>query len=317
MKRWWFLLMGALLVLGAAGCRKEAGTEGRTGKLRVVATIFPVYEFARNVAGDRAEVTMLLPPGVEPHSFEPRPEDIVRVHKADLLVMTNPAMEPWAGGLVQGSGSTTLTVVDASRGARLLKTAGDADHDHDHDGEKGHRHGGIDPHLWLDFANARVMVDNIAAALEARDPANREYYRANAAAYGEKLAALDARYRAGLATCAKRTFLHGGHFAFGYLANRYGLTYESAYAASADAEPTPAKLAALVKKIRQEGLKVIYTEELLDPRTAETIARETGAAVLMLNGAHTIGRDDLARGVTFLSLMERNLENLRVGLQCR
>ncbi|WP_298438440.1 zinc ABC transporter substrate-binding protein, partial [Geobacter sp.] len=262
---------------------------------------------------DRAEVTMLLPPGMEPHSFEPRPEDIVRLHKADLFIYTNPAMEPWAAGLVKGAAAANLTVVDASRGARLLKMAGEGDHGV----EKGEHYGGIDPHLWLDFANARVMVANIAAALEARDPANRAYYRANAVAYEAKLADLDERYRVGLATCAKRTFLHGGHYAFGYLAHRYGLHYESAYAAGAEAEPTPAKLAELVQKIRQEGLKVIYTEELLDPRTAETIARETGATVLMLNGAHTIGRDDLARGVTFLSLMERNLQNLRMGLQCR
>ncbi|WP_298271542.1 metal ABC transporter substrate-binding protein [Geobacter sp.] len=311
MRRWLLLLLGLLVVVsGAPGCTNKGEKAGTGGKLRVVATIFPVYDFARNVAGDRAEVTMLLPPGMEPHSFEPRPEDIVRLHKADLFIYTNPAMEPWAAGLVKGAGAANLTVVDASRGARLLKTAGGDDHDGDH-------HGGIDPHLWLDFANARVMVANIAAALEARDPANRGYYRANAAAYEAKLADLDERYRQGLATCAKRTFLHGGHYAFGYLANRYGLHYESAYAAGADAEPTPARLAELVKKIRQEGLKVIYTEELLDPRTAETIARETGATVLMLNGAHTIGRDDLARGVTFLSLMERNLENLRVGLQCR
>lgn len=309
----------AVLILAfcAAGCRgRDEAKPGAAGKLRVVTTIFPVYEFARNLAGDRAEVTMLLPPGMEPHSFEPRPEDIVRVHKADLFVYTNPAMEPWAAGIVKGSGAERLTVVDASRGARLLKANGGG---HDHGAEKGHHEdeGGIDPHLWLDFANAGVMVENIAAALEAKDPANRDFYRANAAAYGAKLAALDERYRSTFATCAKRTFLHGGHFAFGYLANRYGLQYQSAYAASANAEPTPARLAALVKKIRQEGLTVIYTEELLDPRTAETVARETGARVLMLNGVHTIGRDDLARGATFLSLMEQNLDNLKVGLQCR
>lgn len=303
------------LALCGAGCRSKDEKPGGAGKLRVVTTIFPVYEFARNLAGDRAEVTMLLPPGMEPHSFEPRPEDIVRVHKADLFVYTSPAMEPWAAGIVKGSGAARLTVVDASRGARLLKANGGG---HDHGEEKGHHdEGRIDPHLWLDFANARVMVENIAAALEATDPANRDFYRANAAAYEAKLTALDERYRSTLASCAKRTFLHGGHFAFGYLANRYGLQYQSAYAASADAEPTPARLAALVKKIRQEGLTVIYTEELLDPRTAETVARETGATVLMLNGAHTIARDDLARGATFLSLMERNLDNLRVGLQCR
>lgn len=313
------LLCVMVLALGAAGCRKEEKGGTAAGKLRVVTTLFPLYDFARNVAGEKAEVTLLLPPGMEPHSFEPRPEDIVRIHKAALFVYTSPAMEPWAADIIKGAGAKGLVVVDASRGARLLKAGEEHGHEAEHRGGRGEHHDGegTDPHIWLDFANARVMVDNIAAALAERDPANREFYLANARAYSARLAALDERYRAGLATCAKRVFLHGGHFAFGYLADRYGLRYEAAFAVSADAEPTPAKLAGLVRQIREEGLRHVYTEELIDPRTAETIARETGATILMLHGAHTIGRDELARGATFISLMERNLESLRKGLQCR
>lgn len=306
------------LAAAAAGCRKDAEQDaGGSGRLRVVATIFPVYEFARAVAGDKAGVTMLLPPGMEPHSFEPRPEDIVRVGRADLFIYTNRYMEPWAAKIVKGAGGGKLTVVDASQGAKFLKAGNGEDHDGHDDGEHGHEGEGMDPHLWLDFTNAQLMVDTIAAALAERDPANRAVYLANAAAYRAKLVDLDERYRAGLAACATRTVLHGGHFAFGYLASRYGLRYESAYAVSADAEPTPAKLAKLVKQVRAEGLKHIYTEELLDPRTAETIARETGASILMLHGAHTVSKADLDRGGTFISLMEKNLASLREGLQCR
>ncbi|WP_306535715.1 metal ABC transporter substrate-binding protein [Geobacter sp.] len=314
-------IVAILLVLTltvAVGCRKTADQDaGGSGKLRVVATIFPVYEFARAVAGDKAEVTMLLPPGMEPHSFEPRPEDIVRVSRADLFVYTNRYMEPWAGEIVKGAGKGNLSVVDASRRAKFLKAGAGENHDGHDDGEHGHGGEGMDPHLWLDFTNAQRMVDTIAGALAERDPANRAVYLANAAAYRAKLADLDERYRTGLATCATRTVLHGGHFAFGYLANRYGLRYESAYAVSADAEPTPAKLAKLVKQVRAEGLTHIYTEELLDPRTAETIARETGASILMLHGAHTVAKADLDKGVTFIALMEKNLASLREGLQCR
>lgn len=318
MKRIALFILVMVLAMAAAGCRKTAEQEAAgSGKLRVVATIFPVCEFARVVAGDKAHVTMLLPPGMEVHSFEPRPEDIVRVSRADLFIYTNRYMEPWAGEIVKGAGSSRLTVVDASRGAKFLKAGDGATHAGHDDGEHGHGGEGMDPHLWLDFSNAQRMVDTIAAALADRDPANRSVYLANAAAYRRKLAELDDRYRTGLATCATRTVLHGGHFAFGYLANRYGLRYESAYAVSADAEPTPAKLAALVKQVRAEGLKYIYTEELLDPRTAETIARETGASILMLHGAHTVSKTDLDKGVTFIGLMEKNLENLRKGLQCR
>ncbi|RNC69202.1 MAG: zinc-binding protein [Desulfuromonadales bacterium] len=323
MRRTGLLLLGIILVaLCTAGCQKRERAQVPSGKLKVVATLFPLYDFARNVAGDRAEVTLLLPPGMEAHSFEPKPADIVRISKADLFLYTNRAMEPWAEELVKGVDAKNLVVVDTSRGARLLK-ARDED-EHGHGGEKGgvaegnhHDEGGIDPHIWLDFVNARTMVDTIAAAFAAQDPANRDAYLANAAAYKAKLAALDDRYRAGLATCAKRVFLHGGHFAFGYLAQRYGLRYESALAVSADAEPTPRKLAGLVRQMKAEGLRVVYTEELIDPRTTETIARETGATILTLHGAHNVSRDDLAKGATFLDFMDRNLENLRKGLQCR
>jgi zinc transport system substrate-binding protein len=160
------------------------------------------------------------------------------------------------------------------------------------------------------------MVDNILAGLIAKDPANREYYTANALAYKAQLAELDNQYRKGLSTCQKKVFLHGGHYAFGYLANRYGLRYESAYAVSADSEPTPAKIMDLIQKMRTNGLRYVYTEELVEPRIADTIARETGATILRLHGAHNISKDDLAEGATFLSHMDRNLKNLRIGLQC-
>jgi len=324
MKRTAVLLAVCLALIAlVASCEKKPVETGKDGRPRIVTTLFPLYDFARNIAGDKAEVHLLLPPGMESHSFEPKPDDIVRINKSALFVYTNRFMEPWAADIIAGLDTRRTLVVDASRGARLLKAGHNGEHDHaeeghHHAGEAAHHHGdGIDPHLWLDFANARIMVDNILAGLVARDPAHRDFYTANATAYKAKLADLDERYRKGLAACEKRMFLHGGHYAFGYLANRYGLHYEAAYAVTADAEPSPAKIAGLIKKIRVNNLRYIYTEELVEPRTADTIARETGARVLRLNGAHNIGRDDLAAGVTFLSLMEQNLNNLKIGLQCR
>ncbi|MRR33704.1 zinc-binding protein [bacterium] len=305
-----------LLAALCTSCENKLVDTGKAGKLRVITTLFPLYDFTRSIGGDKVDVVLLLPPGMESHSFEPKPDDIVRINKADLFVYTNRFMEPWASDIIAGLDTGKTMVVDASRGARLLKSGRSDTHDH---GETdGHDHGeGMDPHLWLDFANAKIMVDNILAGLVARDPAHRDFYTANAAGFKAKLTDLDERFRKGLAVCDKRIFLHGGHFAFGYLANRYGLRYESAYAVTADAEPSPAKIAELITKIRSNGLRYIYTEELVEPRVTDTIARETGATILKLHGAHNIGRDDLAAGVTFLSLMEQNLKNLRLGLQCR
>lgn len=313
------LFFGILLLICAANlsaCQKKGAPATAEKKLTVVTTLFPLYDFVRTIGGDRADVTLLLPPGLEPHSFEPKPADVMKVNKADIFVFTNEYMEPWAKSFINGLPGANVTIVNTSKGVTLLKSGPEEAHEGEH-GEDHHHHGGMDPHIWLDFANARIMVDNILAAMVAKDPANRDYYTARAAAYKAELTKLDDEYKAGLANCSKRIFLHGGHYAFGYLAKRYGLQYLSASAVNADAEPTPAKLAELVKLMRSNGLKYVFSEELLSPRSAETIAKETGATVLLLHGAHNISKDDFAGGVTFIMLMKKNLENLRTGLECR
>lgn len=308
------LLFSCVVILCA--CQKKEAQAPAEKKLTVVTTLFPLYDFARAIGGDRADVTLLLPPGLEPHSFEPKPADVMKVNKADIFVFTNEYMEPWAKNFINGLPATNITIVDTSKGVTFLKAGPEEENEGEH-GDGHHHHGGMDPHIWLDFMNAQIMVDNILAAMVIKDPANRDYYTARAVAYKAELKELDDEYRTGLADCGKRLFLHGGHYAFGYLASRYGLQYQSASAVNADAEPTPAKLAELVKLIRATGLKYVYSEELLSSRSADTIAKETGATVLLLHGAHNISKDDLARGVTFIALMKKNLENLRTGLECR
>jgi zinc transport system substrate-binding protein len=316
------------LSLVCACQKKEAPAPVQAQKrLKVVTTLFPLYDFARSIGGDKADVTLLLPPGVEAHSFEPKPEDVVRIGASDLFVFTNEYMEPWAVKFIKNIADKPVMAVDASRGAALLKAGveegpegghGDGGKrldEHAAEGRHGHS-GGMDPHIWLDFANAQIMVDNIAAGMCLKDPVNRDFYLLNAARYKAGLKELDDEFKAGLANCRKRVFLHGGHFAFGYLAHRYGLRYLSASAVNADAEPTPASLIALLKEMKANGLKYVFSEELISPRTAEIISSESGASILMLHGAHNIGRDDLASGATFVSLMKKNLANLRTGLQC-
>lgn len=305
----WSVAALLALVLILPGCRKH---EEHNGKLQVVATLFPLYDFAKRIGGDKAQVSLLLPPGVEPHSFEPRPENIVRVNKADLFIYTNSTMEPWAAGIIAGVDKGRVGIVEGGKGIPLMPAPEVDEHEHAHQHEED---AGVDPHVWLDFDNARLIAGNILAAYVSRDPSNQAYYRQNAAGLDGDLAALDKRYRETLAQCPKKVFLHGGHYAFGYLARRYGLKYVSASAVNADAEPTPSKLAELVKLMRRERLSYVYTEELLSPRVAETIARETGAQVLMLRAAHNLTRDELTGGVSFVSLMDENLRNLKTGLQ--
>lgn len=312
-----------ILILICFGCSKksDSGKDTSAKRLSVVTTLFPLYDFAKNIAGSKADVQLLLPPGVEPHSFEPKPEDIVRISKADIFVYTNRNMETWAEKIIKSVDSQRLKVIDSGAGVNYITAvAVDSDGGHEDSKHSHNKHGQaatLDPHIWLDFSNSVKMVDNILAGFIAADPANVKYYTDNAAAFKDRLAALDKRYSEGLASCETRKILQGGHFTFGYLARRYKLDYHSLSGVSSESEPSAVKMAGMVRQIKKQGLKYIFAEELLSPRLSETLATEAGVAVLKLHGAHNLGRDDFQRGVTFIGLMEENLANLQRGMACR
>lgn len=312
------ILLLTLLLIGGlflSACSKPESAAPTATKLQVVTSLFPLYDFVRQIGGDQVEVTLLLPPGVEAHSFDPKPEDILRVNRAGLFIYTHKAMEVWAATIAKSADPARVTIVDASVGAQLRPSSGDAD---EHDAHAHvHNAGAIDPHLWLDFANAQVMVRNIAEAMASKDPAHRELYLRNAAAYVTRLNTLDADYRRSLADCKQRALLQGGHFALGYLTARYGLEYHAAAAVNPEAEPTAATMAALVKQMRRQDLCYLFSEELVSPKLAETIAKEAGGSVLLLSAAHNVSKVDFERGITFVEIMERNLKNLQIGLECR
>lgn len=319
-----FMILMVLLSLSlssACARSKDSQNEGnRSGRLTVVATLFPLYDFARNIAGDRVEVKLLLPPGAEPHSFEPRTSDMVMLNHADIFIYTNKIMEPWTEKLLKGTQGREPFVVDASQGVRFIEGSIDGSEERKsgkHGAGNEHEAHGADPHIWLDFNNAQTMVDTIAGAFIARDPSNKDTYTRNAEAYKARLEGLDIAYQKGLSNCRKKIFINGGHYTFGYLANRYGLRYRAAYGFSPDAEPTARNLAEISKTLRQEGLDHLFYEELLSPRIADTIAKETGATLLKLHGAHNISKEEFHANRTFIELMERNLDNLMTGLQCR
>ena len=294
--------------------RNEKMTAGQK-KLKVVATLFPLYDFARQVGREKIEVNLLLPPGVEAHAFEPRPADIKRIQDSDIFLFTNKLMEPWVGGLLKGIDTRSLTIVDTSKGITLLqRSSKHGDEEHSHADESGN----ADPHIWLDLSNAMRMVDMIASQFIVKDPRDKDFYAKNADEYKKKLEELDKKYKNTLSYCRNRVIVHAGHFAFGYLTKRYGITYVSAYKGfSPDAEPTPRRLVEITKNVRKYGVNYIYYEELAAPRVAEVIANETGCGLLLLHGAHNVTREEMESGVTFISLMEKNLENLKAGLQCQ
>jgi zinc transport system substrate-binding protein len=290
------------------GCAKRSEGPVQMKKLRVVTTLFPLYDMAKKIGADKVDASLLLPPGVEAHSFEPKPSDIFKINEADIFVYTGKFMEPWAADLIKGAAHKNLLVIDASRGTKMIPGVfQDADEPA----------GSLDPHIWLDFDNAKVMVKNIVQAFQLQDSANKDFYERNADDYCGKLTGLDALYKKTLATCKDREIVYGGHYAFGYLARRYGLKYLAAQGVSPDAEPTANDLIKLVEQIRKGRIKYVFYEELTSPKIAETIAGETKARMLLLNAAHNVSRDQVAQGISFFDILRRDLDNLKVGLSCQ
>jgi zinc transport system substrate-binding protein len=279
-----------------------------SNKITIVTTLFPLYDMAKNIGADKAAVSMLLPPGMEPHTFEPKPGDIMKINEADVFVYTGRFMEPWAEDIIKGVINKKLIVVDTSKGTKMIPAVSP---------DKEEPVGALDPHIWLDFDNAKIMVDNIAEALEAKDPADKAFFKQKAADYNKQLTELDAAFRTALSTCKKREIVYGGHYAFGYMAKRYGLKYMAAQGVSPDAEPTANDLARLVEQIKKDHITYVFYEELTSPKIAETIAGETHAKLLLLNPAANLIKDQFRRGISFFDILHADLENLKIGLECR
>jgi ABC-type metal ion transport system, periplasmic component/surface adhesin len=305
------LFLFSLVLFSLFSACQPAEDEGKSdGKLKVVATIFPIYDFARNIGGDRVKVTMLLPPATDAHNYELKPEDIVKVSKADIFLFTNFEMEQWAYKIIKSAGEKTNVLSVETGSGTVLLPLNDGD-EHEKDASR------FDPHIWLDLDNAQKMVDNIATAFVKKDSRNSDYYLKNAQEYKIKLIALDQRYRTELVKCQTKTILHAGHWAFAYLAKKYNLIYVAASNVTADAEPTPQKIVSLIEQVKAKNIPYIYYEDLVAPRLAQTIAQETGTGLLKLNNGHDISKKDMESGLSFISLMEDNLNTLKKGMQCR
>lgn len=266
-------LAAALLLAGVAvaGCGAAGGADPAGAAVRLVATTAVVADFARNVGGDRVAVTQILKPGVDPHDYEPSPADLQALSDADLVVESGVGLEAWLADTVSAAGYDG-TVVDSSQGLAIRQ------------GAEGQR----DPHVWHDPRNAQAMVRTITAALVAQDAGGRAAYEANAAAYTAKLAALDRATRAKVDSIPPRLRqLVTDHDAFGYYCARYGLTFVGSVIPSFDssAELSGRQLSDLVAKIRATGVRAVFSEASLPPRTAETVAREAGVEVVGGEGA--------------------------------
>lgn len=287
-----------------------------TERLAVVASFYPLYEFARRVGGERVEVTALVPAGVEPHDWEPSPQDVARVGRARVFVYNGAGLEPWVPRLLGAVRAPALVVVDTTDKIPLRSMDLPGHDDHQRRAASARDRQARDPHVWLDPVFAQAQVEAIRAGLTQAEPASAAAFETNARAFAEQLAGLHREFEQGLANCARREVVTS-HAAVGYLAARYRLTVVPIMGVAPEAEPSPAELARIVRLARQRRVRAVFVETLVSPRLAETLAREIGARTLVLNPLEGLTPDDAAAGKSYASIMRENLQSLRAGLGCR
>lgn len=320
MKRTWRLktvaaaLMTLLIVMLAAGCGPQSQGKIVEGKVNVVTTFYPIYEFAKAIGGDDANVINLLPAGVEPHDWTPRSQDIVNTSKAQLFFYNGAGLEGWVPQFLKGlNRSSKVKAYEVSQGIKLIEADGEDEHEH-HEGEGLRHQHHVDPHTWVSPKSAMIMAENMKNSYIEVDPAHKDAYNERYLNLKKRLEELDREFTGKLDKMPRKEIVVS-HEAFGYLARDYGLTQHAIMGLSPDAEPRSRDLLELSKLVKEKGIHYIFFEELVSDRLAKTLASETGAEVLVLNPVEGLTEDQLKHGDDYFSLMRNNLTNLILALQ--
>ncbi len=273
-------------------------------KLTVVASFYPMAEFAHQVGGDHVRVTTLVKPGIEPHDYEPSPRDVANLYKAKVLVYNGAGLEKWIGKLAPDLTGHGVTLVETSQGLQLQTApAGDS-------------RAATDPHIWLDPVLAIQQVKRIQTALSKADPTHSKAYAQNATRYIQELQALDTDFRTGLAHCERHDIVTS-HRAFGYLAAQYNLQVVNIAGLSPDDEPSPQDLATVADFVREHDVHYIFFETLVSPKLAQTIAAETGVQTMVFNPLEGLTQQQIDRGMSYTAVQKDNLQALRTALHCQ
>lgn len=303
--------------------KADAGIESKDTdgqKLKVMASFYPMYDFAVKIGGDKAEVTNMVPAGTEPHDWEPATADIKNLEEAAFFVYSGGGMEHWVDDVLASLETKKLVSVEASAGVTLRPghIHDEEEHkgaeEHTEEEDHGHDHGQFDPHVWLSPVNAKKEMENIKNAYVKADPENKDYYEKNYQTYTAEFDKLDQEYKDTLSALPNKSIVVS-HEAFGYLCDAYGLTQMGIEGLSPDSEPEPARMAEIIDFVKANHVKVIFFEELVSPKVAETIAAETGAQTQVLNPLEGLSDEELKNGADYFSVMEDNLKQLKAALE--
>lgn len=283
-----------------------------SAKVKVVASFYPLAYFAEKIGGERVEVTTIVPPGTEPHEYEPTPQDIRRIQTASVIIYLGAGLDPWAEKMRVELEQKGIKVLQFSEGVALLSG-------HEEEGEHTQEeqdHDEFDPHIWLDPVLVREQVEKLAQAFIAADPQHRSVYEKNQKEFIGDLVKLEQSYDSGLAVCTHHTVITS-HASAGYLAQRYNFDQHSISGFSPESEPSPRQIGNLATLAKEQGIKYIFFETLVSPKLAQTLADEAGAQTLVFNPIEGLTGDDTAQGKDYMSIMRENLQNLRLALDCK
>ena len=336
MKKITVLLLALFMLVSAlAGCGKQNDTN-QTDKLSIVTTIFPEYDWVREILGDKAdnaEITMLLDNGVDLHSYQPTADDIVKISDCDLFIYVGGESDEWVEDALRNAANRNMKVInllevlgDSVKTEEIVEGMQEEEHEyedaeeHEHEDAEEHEHEEeADEHVWLSLKNAKMLVRVISKALQELDPDNKDIYAANADAYVKKLSALDAEYQAAVDAASNKTILFGDRFPFRYLVDDYGLRYYAAFVGcSAETEAGFETISFLAKRVDELKLPCVLTIEGAQHKIAETIVRNTTAKnqrVLTMDSMQSTTSKDVKNGTTYLSVMEKNLSVLKEALR--
>lgn len=317
-KRFLALLLAAALGVSLCACTPK---EEDSGKLSVVCSLFPYYDFVREIGGEFVQAHLLVAAGREAHSFEPTPMDVIRVSRADVFVYNGGEGEQWVEEILASAGEAVPTVVRMMDYADTVEEEPlEYGHDgHEHDDHSGHEHDSdeieYDEHIWTSPVEAMKLCRAICDALCAAAPAHAEVFRGNLENYLRELSALDADFRQVCSEKKRSLLVFGDRFPLLYFCREYGLDYRAAFhGCSSDTEPSLYTLKFLIDKVRQQDIPVVYALELSSRKVADAIAETTGATVETFYSCQTVSQADWAAGEGYVSLMRRNVAALREGI---
>lgn len=300
------LVLSVSFVFALYGCNNANENMGdESGKIKIVTTIFPYYDFARNIAGDKAEVKMLLSPGNEPHSYDPSPSDIVAIENCDIFIYNGGESDEWVDGVLESLQNSDLRVL------KMMDYV-DALNEQETDHTSGEE---LDEHIWTSIRNAQKLSKIISETLQDIDAQNSDYYSDNELIYTQLLSNIDSQFESIVENSSRKTVVFGDRFPFLYFVSDYGLNYECAFpGCSSETEPSIATVRRLIDFVKDESIPVVFYLEFSNGKTADLIAEDTGAKTLEFCSCHNVTKEQFESGISYIALMQQNAKNLEEAL---